>query len=176
MSRHRAAGTLRTRQVPGRCLDGDRVFGDADEPGDRPADLVKAEPEPRPGTDDRHINGARHEACACHPLDDRGQQLAARHALRRPRVRRKQAPEIALAACTQQRVRNRVEDDVAVGVAEQSRCVRERDTAKGQRSVGPERVGVIAEADTGAREVAAERVLDAGEVGRERHFDVARVA
>ena len=79
-------------------------------------------------------------------------------------------------ACTQQRVRNRVEDDVAVGVAEQSRCVRERDAAKGQRPVGSEWVGVIAEADTQAREVAAECVLDAGEVGRERHFDVARVA
>ena len=152
-----------TRQVAGRCLDVDRVLGDAEARRSPPRIASSRTAEPRPRADDRHIDATRREAGAA----SRATTAPSSSRLAMPRgVRasgRKQPPEVAQPGRAQQRVGDRVEDDVAVGVAVKPRRARDRRRRRGPAAAGPERVACPSRTRPGRRAGRRRVLLDAVE-------------
>ena len=166
-------------EVAGRRLDVDRAAGRgraARAIASRIASRCAAEPRPR--GDDRQVDRRRAPAGRREPRDDRREQLAAGDAARRRGVGREQPAEVAQPGRAQQRVGDRVERDVAVGVAVQPRA-RRRSSMPPSASGAPGPNGWLScpiPVRRATRPTRRERGLDAAQVGGQGHLEVARVA
>ncbi len=121
--------------------------------------------EPRPGGDDRHVDRDGRQPASSTPPADLADERRAGDAPRRPSVGREEAPEVAQGGRPEQRVGDRVEDDVAVGVTGKPGRAGDLDAAEAQRPARAERVAVVADPGPG-RAAPGERCGRASEVGR----------
>ena len=137
--RDRPSGALGAVEVAGRRLDVDRGRVEPEEAGDRVAHRVEMGAEPRPGGDDRQIDARRSPAGGLDPAPDvaeRGSLLAIRAVVRASAGKRR--PRSPSPAAPSSASRDGVEDDVAVGVADQARRARRSRPRRGRSGVpGP---------------------------------------
>ena len=120
---------------------------------------------PRPGASRRRADGRRPSASSAPAID----------ASRRLRPGREQAPEIAERGRAEQRIGDRMERDVAVGMAVEARRPGDLDTAESQRFAGSE--GWMSWPIAGPRPSgSAQERCGPVEVGGDRHLEVGGIA
>ena len=167
-----AAGALGAGEVAGRRLDVDRGRRRRRaSPAIGAAHRVEADAEPRPGGDDRQVDRGA-DASPRRPVARRPSSSSSLLAMPRGRrgSGREQPPEVAEAGRAEQRVGDRVERDVAVGVAVEARRAGDRDAAEDQRRCPartggcPGRCPTRIAAPAAARSAASTRARSAGSV------------
>ena len=151
--RHRGdpfAAADRAEAFVRRRLDVDALRRYAEAIGDRPLHLGDARRQLRALGDDRRIDVVDGEAALTQQAERFVRQGQAGGVLPLRVVRWKVGADVAGAGGAQQRVDDRVQQDVGVGVAGQPGLALKRDAAEDERPPGLEAVDVVADADSHA--------------------------